>query len=104
MDMNDPKLPELTEPIEFEWDESNEKKLLARHGLGRTEVEQPFFNIHLLRPDEKHSGYEKRYNLLGITDSRRVLFITFTIRKDKIRVISARPADRRERTIYGQKT
>lgn len=94
---------QLPEPIEFEWDEGNENKIFARHGIGRTEAEQPFFNPHLLRPDEKHSTREKRYSLLGITDTGKVLFLTFTVRKDQIRIISARSADKRERTVYGQK-
>jgi uncharacterized DUF497 family protein len=43
---------------------------------------------------------EPRYYVLGRTNDERHLFIVFTIRKNKIRVISARDMSRKERRIY----
>lgn len=88
--------------LQFEWDENNENKILAKHGIRKAEAEQAVFNRHFLWFDEKHSNQERRYNLLGISDTGKILFITFIIRKDKIRIISARLADRRERSTYGK--
>jgi hypothetical protein len=56
----------------------------------------------LLQPDEVHSKVEARYYVLGQTNAGRRLFIVFTIRNEKIRVISARDMSKRERMIYEQ--
>jgi len=53
--------------------------------------------------DNKHSKYEKRYFVLGQTDVDRKLFIAFTIREKKIRIISARDINKKERRIYYEK-
>lgn len=98
--MNDFQLPE---PIEFEWDQYNRTKVRLRHNTAPREAEQPFFNDHLIIFDEEHSTEERRYQILGITDKGRMLFVVFTIRGRKIRIISARSASKKERTEYGKK-
>lgn len=50
--------------------------------------------------DVKHSHQENRYYALGHKDTDRLLFIVFTIRIKKIRVISARNMSRKEREVY----
>ncbi len=50
--------------------------------------------------DEKHSNVEKRYYLLGKTQEDRKLFIVFTIRNNRVRVVSARAMSRVERKFY----
>jgi uncharacterized DUF497 family protein len=50
--------------------------------------------------DEKHSQTENRYLILGKTNQERFLTVIFTIRKNKIRVISARDMKRKEKSIY----
>jgi len=60
-----------------------------------------FFNeLRVLVSDEKHSQYENRYYVLGKTNSERKLFIVFTVREYRIRVIPARDMNRKEREIY----
>jgi uncharacterized protein len=62
-----------------------------------------FFNRPLVAgPDEKHSKTEPRYHALGMTDAGRPLFVVFTIRDNKIRVISAREMNRRERKVFDE--
>lgn len=69
--------------------------------MAGAECEQVFFNRPLAASaDEGHSDAEPRFYALGQTDSGRRLFIAFTIRRDLIRVISARDMNRRERTEY----
>ena len=53
--------------------------------------------------DEKHSRAESRYKLLGKNNAGKILFIAFTIRGQKIRIISARSASQKERNTYGKK-
>jgi uncharacterized DUF497 family protein len=54
----------------------------------------------LVQEDESHSKFEPRYYVLGRSNDGRHLFIVFTIRRNKIRVISARNMSKRERRIY----
>jgi uncharacterized DUF497 family protein len=85
----------------FDWDEGNLLKNWEKHGVTVAECEQVFFNRPLLaRPDEHHSKAEVRFYLLGKADSGRPLFVVFTIRGDRIRVISARDQSRKERRSY----
>ena len=54
----------------------------------------------VVAPDKPHSEGEARYYALGRTGADRRLFVVFTVRGDKIRVISAHPMSRRERRIH----
>lgn len=93
------KLPSV---LLFEWDKGNEQKNWINHNVSGEEAEEPFFTEnHLLLDDIVHSSEEeKRYILLGKTKQARMLFIAFTIRREKIRIISARDADRKEVLLY----
>ncbi|MFC1595688.1 BrnT family toxin [Candidatus Margulisiibacteriota bacterium] len=85
----------------FEWDKGNINKNWDKHGVNDAECEQIFFNIPLfIDQDVIHSHNEDRFYCLGQTDNNRLLFIIFTIRNDKIRIISARSMNRKERIIY----
>lgn len=85
----------------FEWDKGNAQKNWLAHGVTPQEAEQVFFNTPLIVADDhKHSNNEKRFFVLGQTDKDRPLFIAFTMRQKKIRVISARDMHRKERKLY----
>ena len=67
------------------------------------EAEEIFFNKPLvIMADREHSKQEARYLALGQTDSGRLLFTTFTVRRSLIRVISTRDMTRREVRTYEQ--
>ena len=86
----------------FEWDDGNARKN-EKHEVTAAEAEQVFFNQPLLLlEDLKHSQTEPRHHALGVTHTGRQLHITFTVRRSKIRVISARDMHRKERSIYEQ--
>lgn len=87
----------------FEWDLGNARKN-EKHGVTQSEAEQVFVNEPLLLSDNKHSHNEPRFYALGKTNKERLLNVTFTFRDNgtKIRVISARPMHRKERSIYEQ--
>ena len=75
----------------FDWDQGNNAKNWDRHEVSTLECEQIFFNKPLIiKHDKEHSIIENRYYVLGRTEMERLLFAVFTIRNDKIRVISAR--------------
>jgi uncharacterized DUF497 family protein len=85
----------------FQWDDGNADKNWARHRVSRSEPEETFFSQPLVvADDEAHSTNEERFYALGHTHRGRLLFIVFTIRRRRIRVISARDMTKREREIY----
>ena len=89
--------------MRFEWDETKNAANRRKHGisfeLAITAFDDPF---SLVAPDPKHStDNEKREWLIGESDNG-VLVIVFTVRQPAniYRIISARPANRRERRGY----
>ena len=73
--------------------------------MSQTEAEQVFADTRLtIADDVRHSQMETRYHALGQTIEGRLLHVTFTLRENrtKIRVISARGMNRKERAIYEQ--
>jgi len=85
----------------FEWDHYNSGKIKAKHNVTSVECEQVFFNLPVIAgDDEKHSETENRFYVLGQTDTCRLLFLVFTVRKEKLRVISARDMNKKERRVY----
>jgi len=84
----------------FDWDKGNIDKNWEKHKVSNSEIEQLFFNEPLVYEDREHSLEERRLYALGETDAGRRLFVGFTIRKDKIRVITSRPMSNKERKVY----
>jgi len=85
----------------FQWDEHNSEKNWEKHRVSTGESEEVFFNFPLVvRDDRKHSERENRYYVLGQTSAGRLLFIAFTVRRNLIRVISARDMNRKEEEVY----
>jgi uncharacterized protein len=89
----------------FDWDSGNARKSVDKHDVSQAESEQVFFNSPLLLlPDPRHSLQETRLYALGKTDGARHLIVSFTLRDEDtlVRVISARPMNRKEREYYDQ--
>ncbi len=85
----------------FDWDRGNIEKNWKSHRVSYLECEEVFLNQPLVvQEDDVHSGAENRYFALGKTNDDRHLFIVFTIRNKKARVISARDMNRKERRGY----
>ena len=87
--------------IEFDWDQWNLQKNELKHGVSRLEAESVFFDpLYSMFGDKKHSRTEDRYLLIGKSIEGRILIVGFTHRKAAIRIITARPASKKERVIY----
>ena len=85
----------------FDWDGGNGDKNKIKHKVEVKEAESVFFNRPLIVLDDKrHSQKEKRYILIGKTLEEKKLFIVFTLRRKKIRIISVRKANRKEINRY----
>ena len=93
------------EPIQSQWDAGNRDKNWIKHRVTHAECEEAFFDPHkrLLRPalDGEH---EARHILIGHTAGKRLLFVVFTTRRHMVRVISARNAHKKERSLYEKTT
>jgi uncharacterized DUF497 family protein len=88
------------DPIHFEWDTGNRDKNFKKHGVTNEECEEVFIDPHKrIAKDVLHSGKEERYILVGRTKKQRFLFIVFTMRRNTIRVISARDMAQKERKL-----
>ena len=89
--------------MKFEWDEEKERKNIEKHKIDFTLAARIFFDKNvLIRYDEGHSVIEDRYIAIGRVDKAiLILFVSYTMRgKDRIRIISARPADKIEKERY----
>ena len=92
------------EPLEFQWDKGNVGKSLKKHKVEDKEAEEPFFDRkHRTFIDRLHSKGETRYRIVGKTKKERLLFVVFTKRNKKIRIISARDINKKEVYLYEEK-
>ena len=92
----------MLKEIVFDWDQWNLQKNEKKHGVSKMEAESAFFETrYRLFQDRKHSSKkELRYILYGKSLENRILMVGFTLRKPKVRIITARPASSKERNIY----
>lgn len=90
---------------EFEWDENKSRANLLKHNISFNEAITVFKNKEsvVYKYKSKIVGGETRYLSLGLYKKSTVIAVVHTVRRNKIRIISARPASRRERTIYEKK-
>lgn len=92
---------DLSQIEEFDWDRGNMEKSWLRHKVYYKECEEVFKNKPLnVFYDEQHSQNEDRFAAFGRTNSGRLLTVIFTIRNNKIRIISARDRSQKEKK-YG---
>ncbi len=92
---------DLSKITGFDWDDGNKEKSWLKHSISNLKCEEVFFNQPLfLFEDLKHSQNEKRYYVVGKTDEKKCLYIIFTVRKCKIRIISARHMHKKEIDSY----
>ena len=88
----------------FDWDEGNVNKNWDKHRVHHLECEEIFFNEPIITKVEKGGvPQEERVSALGVTNEGRFLFVVFTIRRGRIRVVSARDTNKKERKIYHEK-
>jgi hypothetical protein len=81
----------------FEWDERKRRSNLKRHGIDFRDLDRFFDGVVLAaRSDQKD---EVRWIAVGFLD-KRVISVIYTQRSETCRIISARPARRKERAAY----
>jgi len=85
----------------FEWDDGKAQANISKHAVSFEEASSVFADpLSLTIFDPVHSEEEERYVTLGQSQRNRLLVVVLTDRDDRIRIISARVATRRERRDY----
>ena len=85
----------------FEWNKTKAHANVRRHGVSFEEASTVFGDpLAILLPDPDHSEGEERFLVLGMSSRQRVLVVSHVERSPRTRLISARPATRRERGQY----
>ena len=87
--------------ITFEWDGKKARANLRKHGVSFEEASTALGDpLSMTISDPVHSLLEDRYVTLGLSSRGRLLVVVLTERADRIRIMSARTASRRERRTY----
>jgi len=87
--------------LEFEWDSEKARRNLRKHSISFREGMMVFNDVFAITYyDDAHSRHEQRFLTLGLSDLGRVLVISHSMVDEKVRLISARKATRRERELY----
>lgn len=96
---------DLKKIIGFEWDQGNIDKSYQKHGITTKDAEEVFLDKGIqIKRDFKHHETEERFIAIGKNLKAKDLFVVFTMRYSKIRIISARTANKKERRMYEEKT
>ena len=88
--------------MQFEWDEAKDRANLAKHGIGFEIAMRIFDGPVLTRPDRRRDYGEERYVGIGRVEGATVV-AAYTERSGRRRLISARPASRKERQAYDER-
>ena len=89
--------------LRFEWDESKNQTNIQKHGISFEEAVTVFRDLDaLIISDESHSDDEDRFLLIGYSIKANLLVVCHCYRLDDsvIRIISARKADKQDRSLY----
>jgi hypothetical protein len=87
--------------MNFEWDAVKAQSNLEKHGVSFAEAPTVFGDpLEVTIQDPDHSEGEARFLSLGQSERNRLLVAAYTEREGRIRLISAREAQPRERKAY----
>lgn len=91
--------------MEFEWNPGKAARNLKGHKIAFEEAATVFGDpLSLTLPDPDHSNDESRFITVGNSIDGKLLLVSHTDRDEKIRIISAREATKRERKFYEEES
>jgi len=89
--------------LKFEWHSAKAEANLCTHGvsfdLAKTVFNDPFA---IERLDDREDYGEERFVMIGRAEGNILLFVAYTEREERIRIISARRATQNEQEDYFQ--
>lgn len=83
----------------FEWDENKREANIIKHGIDFIDAIQVFSDKYRVEFENMRSD-EKRYYTIGMTENVIIMFVVYTYRDTKKRIISARRVSKNERSAY----
>lgn len=83
----------------YQWDPEKAQANLAKHSVDSADA-VGVFEVPYAKARDDPDPDEQRFLTLGMDLLGRVLVVCWTSRDDDIRLISARPANKRERAQY----
>ncbi len=86
--------------MEFEWDERKNQTNFRKHGIAFQEAKEIFNRKDVYTYFDLRSSEEDREISIGSLSNLVLITVVHTTRVDKIRIISARKATKRERKKY----
>ena len=87
----------------FEWDEAKNKINQAKHGISFEEAQSVFEDAYaILFDDPDHSEGEERFLIIGMSSAKGICIVSHCYRgaDERIRIISARAATQKEKSVY----
>lgn len=87
----------------FEWDENKNRINIEKHGISFSTAQRIFENPVWSWHDNRYDYGENRFISIGVVDGLEVLTVVHTDRNGRKRLISARFASQKERTLYYEK-
>ena len=91
--------------ISFEWDEEKNQTNIKKHGVDFLEAASIFDDqFAILFDDPDHSKEEDRFLIIGVSENDRMCIVShcYKASEERIRIISARQADKQEREVYNE--
>jgi uncharacterized DUF497 family protein len=87
--------------MEFEWDTDKATRNLREHKVSFSEASTVFGDfLGVTASDPDHSADERRFITVGMSGSGRLLIVAHADRGGRVRIISARKLNQRERKAY----
>ena len=86
--------------MQFEWDEEKNQSNIAKHGVAFEDAKRIFDGFTVDAIDNRVDYGEERIISVGLLDGIAILAIVHTDRKGICRIISARPANKKEKKAY----
>jgi len=90
--------------MEFEWDEAKNQTNIRKHGIGFDTAKRIFEGTVATSPDRRRDYGEERRISIGRVEPGALIVVAHTERSGRTRLISARPASRKERRVYHEQT
>jgi uncharacterized DUF497 family protein len=87
--------------MEYEWDDAKAAANLRKHGVSFAIIDDFDWTTALVVADDRYAYGESRWLAIGMI-GKRLHALAFTIRGNRIRVISLRAASRKERRLYDE--
>jgi uncharacterized DUF497 family protein len=85
--------------MDFEWDDAKERANRKQHGVNFRTAAKVFLDPYVIEFDDRNASGELRFSAIGLVDDR-MLFVTYTMRGDAVRIISARGTEPHEKRKY----